>query len=346
MKINQLIREKRKELSLTQEQLAERLGVSAPAVNKWEKGSSYPDITLLPPLARLLKTDLNTLMAFNEDLTEQEIESFVEALDKTAREQSYEAAFQLAMDKIHEYPNCDKLIFYAIIYLEGALFLCGVAEDEAYRAVFEPFYRRLAENENPEIRDTALSMLISYARSRGDFPAAEELINALPFSAVNREEQLAILYHQQKKYEQAGKIWEQRLLKAATEIQTALINIMEIALLDGRRDEAKALADIYEGSVRRLSLPEWMRYNAHLQLALESRDRDECIALLQKMLPAMKREWRPEDTPLYRHLENGSSAVISARVADSLWEEVKSREEYDFIRACPEFTELKERLDE
>lgn len=40
MKINQIIREKRKELSLTQEQIGEYLGVSAPAVNKWEKGDS------------------------------------------------------------------------------------------------------------------------------------------------------------------------------------------------------------------------------------------------------------------------------------------------------------------
>lgn len=40
MKINQIIREKRKELSLTQEQIAELLGVSTPAVHKWEKGVS------------------------------------------------------------------------------------------------------------------------------------------------------------------------------------------------------------------------------------------------------------------------------------------------------------------
>ena len=55
MKINQMIRVKRKELALTQEQIAERLGVSAQAVHKWEKGIGYPDITVLPALARLLK---------------------------------------------------------------------------------------------------------------------------------------------------------------------------------------------------------------------------------------------------------------------------------------------------
>ena len=40
MKINEVIREKRKALSLTQEQVADRLGVSTPAVSKWETGIS------------------------------------------------------------------------------------------------------------------------------------------------------------------------------------------------------------------------------------------------------------------------------------------------------------------
>ena len=64
MRINEIIRERRLAENLTQEQVALRLGVTAPAVNKWEKGTSYPDITLLPALARLLKTDLNTLLSF------------------------------------------------------------------------------------------------------------------------------------------------------------------------------------------------------------------------------------------------------------------------------------------
>lgn len=38
MKINEIIRQKRLEKGLTQEQVANYLGVSTPAVNKWEKG--------------------------------------------------------------------------------------------------------------------------------------------------------------------------------------------------------------------------------------------------------------------------------------------------------------------
>lgn len=86
MKINQIIRQRRRELSLTQEQVAAYLGVSTPAVNKWEKGSTYPDITLLPALARL-RTDLNTLLSFQEDLSDVEIETFVDHLDQMVQEQ-------------------------------------------------------------------------------------------------------------------------------------------------------------------------------------------------------------------------------------------------------------------
>lgn len=93
MKINQIIREKRKELSLTQEQIAEFLGVSTPAVNKWEKGSTYPDITLLPALARLLKMDLNTLLSFNEDLTDIEIKTLSMNLIKLCKSRTIKQLF-------------------------------------------------------------------------------------------------------------------------------------------------------------------------------------------------------------------------------------------------------------
>ena len=49
MNLGEIIREKRRELSLTQEQLADLLRVSAPAVHKWEKGTTYPDITTCLP---------------------------------------------------------------------------------------------------------------------------------------------------------------------------------------------------------------------------------------------------------------------------------------------------------
>ena len=50
MQIGSVIRKYRKECGLTQEEMAKRLGVTTPAVNKWENGNTNPDIELLAPI--------------------------------------------------------------------------------------------------------------------------------------------------------------------------------------------------------------------------------------------------------------------------------------------------------
>ena len=57
------IAERRKEKSLTQEQLAEKLGVSGKAVSKWETGRGLPEVGLLLPLCRELGVSVNELLS-------------------------------------------------------------------------------------------------------------------------------------------------------------------------------------------------------------------------------------------------------------------------------------------
>lgn len=293
----------------------------------------------MPALARLLKTDLNTLLSFHDDLTDIEIKNFVNLVDKVVQNQNYEAAFQIAIGKIQEYPTCDKLIYSLILYLDGALFLYHVPGAERYKEVFETFYQRLAASEIQEIRDTAVGMLISYARNRGEFSKAEEFINALPSSAIEKEEQLAILYQQQKKYEDAEKIWEHRVLKGVTVIQTALINMLETALLEKRDGDAEFFADLYASVTRDFCLPEWMLYNAYLLIALDRKNKEECLSILRKMLPAMRKEWNPQRYRLYRSAESGVG-FLSGKLADTLCGELACKEEYSFLNNCAEFKEL------
>ena len=54
-KIGLFIRDRRLALGLTQQQLAERVGITDKAVSKWERSVSYPDITLLRELAAALE---------------------------------------------------------------------------------------------------------------------------------------------------------------------------------------------------------------------------------------------------------------------------------------------------
>ena len=52
----------RKRLSMTQDRLAEQLGVTAQAVSKWENDQSCPDITMLPKLAGIFGISVDTLL--------------------------------------------------------------------------------------------------------------------------------------------------------------------------------------------------------------------------------------------------------------------------------------------
>lgn len=56
---------KRKEMGLTQSQLAKSLDISFQAVSKWENGTAYPDIELLPKLAAQLNTTVDALLGYS-----------------------------------------------------------------------------------------------------------------------------------------------------------------------------------------------------------------------------------------------------------------------------------------
>lgn len=66
MTIGESIRHHRKRLNLTQAELADRVGVTAQAVSKWENDTGLPDITMAVPLARALGTTTDELLRFGE----------------------------------------------------------------------------------------------------------------------------------------------------------------------------------------------------------------------------------------------------------------------------------------
>ena len=61
-KLGALIRALRRELGLTQRELAEALGVTDKAVSKWERGAGCPDVSFLPQLAQILGVELASLL--------------------------------------------------------------------------------------------------------------------------------------------------------------------------------------------------------------------------------------------------------------------------------------------
>lgn len=70
LKTGEVIYKRRKELGLTQNQLAKALGISFQAVSKYENGTAYPDIELLPKLAAALNTTVDALLGYSSVVTD------------------------------------------------------------------------------------------------------------------------------------------------------------------------------------------------------------------------------------------------------------------------------------
>ena len=63
VKIGKYIAENRKKKNMTQEQLAEKIGVTSKTISRWENGNYMPDISLLKPLSEELGITLNDLLS-------------------------------------------------------------------------------------------------------------------------------------------------------------------------------------------------------------------------------------------------------------------------------------------
>ena len=66
--INEIIKQRRKELNMTQKELAEILSVSDKTVSRWESGNQVPDALLLPDISSALNISLNDLYGIKEQV--------------------------------------------------------------------------------------------------------------------------------------------------------------------------------------------------------------------------------------------------------------------------------------
>jgi transcriptional regulator with XRE-family HTH domain len=343
MPLNMIIREKRKEIGLTQEQVADYLGVSTPAVNKWEKGITYPDIALLPPLARLLKVDLNTLLCFNEGLTEQEINQFSKDVITTIRKSSFSDGFIMAMKKVKEYPNCYELIHTAALLLDGALLLYGanIANKESYETEIITLYERVAKSNDEQIRNKAIYMLVSKYMGRMEYDRAQEMLDLLPDrTALDKKQLQSNLMINQGKFSEAAILLERKLLMEVGEIQNILMSLTEIEIKEGNMQNATFLAETSKQFTTMFQLWDFNSYIAPLQVALARKDVETSLSLLKSILSAALTPWEMNKSTLYHHItvkenqENFGKQILPALIAEV------EKPKYDFLHSNEEFKEL------
>ncbi len=103
------IKKYRKQKDMTQEALAECLGVSPQAVSRWENNTTYPDVELIPVLAHLFEISTDELFDYNLYEIEQRISAIVDEYSKYY-DTDLAKAEKILRDGLEQYPGNDTLL--------------------------------------------------------------------------------------------------------------------------------------------------------------------------------------------------------------------------------------------
>ena len=112
------IKRLRSEKGVTQEQLAEAMNVTCAAVSKWERNETYPDITLLQPLAFYFGITLDELMGYDKEKVNEEIEKAIAEYRKNYDSRIIAKAYK-------DYPNDYRIMYF---------YMWSLGVDDAERA--------------------------------------------------------------------------------------------------------------------------------------------------------------------------------------------------------------------
>ncbi|WP_207305414.1 helix-turn-helix domain-containing protein, partial [Clostridioides difficile] len=236
----------------TQEQLAKFIGVSTPAVSKWESGNSYPDIELLPLLADFFNVSIDKLLNYKIDLSEEEVMKIYKELEsgfarieidlsteepKEEFRQDLESVKKLSNMYIEKYPKSYLL----------KLRICSLYQMYSYKFGKSELNDRVKETTNIledivrntddiQIKETALIILSNAYCMLEDYEKAELYLNMIHKSIGDTSVNLAMIYLKQNRLEEAEILLQNKLFS----------NIFNISM------DCKGIINVYKNQYKEL----------------------------------------------------------------------------------------------
>jgi len=118
----------RKAKGITQEQLAQFMGVSKASVSKWETGQSYPDITLLPQLAAFFNISIDELIGYEPWMAKEDIRKLYHSLSAQFGEKPFQQVMDQCREIIRKYYACYPLLLQMCVLFLNHMHLADSEE--------------------------------------------------------------------------------------------------------------------------------------------------------------------------------------------------------------------------
>lgn len=195
LQIGNRIKQLRKERGLTQEHLAELMGLSFQAISKWENNISLPDITLIPKLADIFGVTTDDLFAYDLTQRQKEIEDYVNRA-YLLRETDAAKGRRILEEGLAKYPDND-------ILLNNLLYVLNYKDNPD--ATIKIAGKLIDKTSMNDIKYDALRFLAYAYSAKGDTESAVAALEQIPEIYFTKLSEMAFVLEGRPKLEAATK---------------------------------------------------------------------------------------------------------------------------------------------
>ena len=305
MDIGSVIKKYRKEVGMTQEEMAKRLGVTTPAVNKWENGNSKPDI---------------------------EIEEIIREMDKMFSKEGYEKTYEWVLEIIKEYPNCNMLIWQAAVILDARRITEKCNNPEKYDKQINAWYEMALHDENDEIKHHAADSLFGFCLRKKDYAKAEKYLDYFSDYDPMKKFYQGRLYQEQGKTKEAYEKYENVIFSGFSIFNMVLSMMAGLALQEGDIGYARFLSDKVQSISHTLEMGKYHEYSPMLDIVCAGKDVEGTYKVVKQLLSNIDTMYDFRKSELYKHMkfqEIDSSVFENVKV--NLLESFRDVEDFGYM---------------
>lgn len=355
MSIGSTIKSLRRSKNLTQEDLAEYLGISSKAISQWECDRTTPDISQLPALCNFFDITSDKLLGIDIIQKTTERDRLLDEGSRLAKNGYKKEAFEIFHKAIRQFPG-DYIVMAYIIEWS-----CYSDYNEKLKEECKHYCNLILENCNDDfIRHSATYYLCDSYAENGDMEKAMEMAFKMPIMCQSREFMLAKIYNGTE-----GIKYKQDLTFDLVQFLSRRISC-NYKLDSGKylysEDEIAALRDkivaflalmfengdygFYEGLLSETHCDQALFYASQKDKSLAFYHLEKATDHAIRFMEFMQKDQYIHSSLLFREMTENS---IGVSFSDSDNDAMKilnclDRQEFEFVKDHPVIQRLKERL--
>lgn len=325
----------RKEKGYTQEDVANALHISCAAVSKWETKASYPDITLLLPLARFFEISLDELLSFTQTLNDDEMKEIQHNCLLKFQKGDIKKACLYCENVLKEYPNCESLIFgIASLYNYQSLFHLEYEKETADQLENRAFrlLKDLSLSQDSTIAQSASIMCATIHQKHGDYQQAIDIMSS-KIQPYDTSLNLVSLYHLTGEKDKSNQLLEQVIIKNLSQLTQSMSMLAHFK--ENESTTLEIIKNLYTlDDIFKLPTITAMASLIEIEYVATKKDKQATLIALRKYLNSFHRD---QPSLYFHHLNLKSDFLEMNRIQIQFLEKEAI---FDFLRDDDEFQEL------